>query len=139
MLKIVSESHLDHGLTKAHQAFIVRRFGERTGFFIETFELPSELAPLECALYGPLAGDEPVEECDVHYARRGDRAGESRLVNRPMRETRTMTVVAGPHGDEPCVLYTSYGGPAAPREPFDLPEGERGESEAFWASHALAS
>jgi len=38
------------------------------------------------------------------------------------------------------VLYTAYGGPVAPREPFDrsLDEEAKAESEKFWAEHALA-
>jgi hypothetical protein len=50
-----------------------------------------------------------------------------------------LTVIAGPNGDLPCMLYTAFGGPLAPREPADptLPESERAASEAFWAVHAL--
>jgi len=143
MLTIHAESHLDHGLTKEHVAFIVERFSDRDGFFIETFDLPESLSPLKSALYGPLAGDEPVSEGDVRYAVRGDRAGESRLVDFSQRETRACTVIAGPNDGKPCVLYTAYGGQCAPREPFDpgLAEDEkgRGEAVAFWADHALAA
>jgi hypothetical protein len=41
------------------------------------------------------------------------------------------------------ILYTAFGGPAAPREPGDpsLDGNEAGlaESKAFWAEHALSS
>ena len=143
MLKIHSESHMDHGLTEAHIAFIVERFADKDGFFIETFDLPESLSPLMSALYGPLAGDEPVDDSRVRFAPRGGRDGDSRLVDLPQRETRTMTVIAGPHDGESCILFTSYGGPCAPREPFDLglAEDEKGlaESKAFWTEHALAA
>jgi hypothetical protein len=143
MLTIHADSHLDHGLTEAHIAFIVERFADKSEFFIETFDLPETLSPLKSALYGPLAGDAAVVESDVRYAKRGERDGETRLVDLPQRETRTMTVIAGPHGGEPCILFTSYGGPCAPREPFDpsLAGDEKAlaESKAFWAEHALAA
>jgi hypothetical protein len=42
---------------------------------------------------------------------------------------------------EPCVLYTAYGGPQAPREPGDpaiKDFAEQAASEIFWSEHALA-
>lgn len=138
---VLPVSHLDHGLTAAHVAWLERRFVSRTGFFLETVELPAELPPLTCALHGPLVGDPPVPEDEVSYRRRGDRPGASRLCARPSRPTRLLTVIAGPEGEDPCVLYTAFGGPAAPREPFDpgLADGElREASRAFWAEHALS-
>ena len=138
---ILPVSHLDHDLTAAHVAWLTSHFADRTGFFLETVELPAELPPLSCALHGPLVGDPPVPESEVTYRRRGDRPGPSRLCTRPSRPTRLLTVIAGPEGDDPCVLYTAHGGPAAPREPFD-PGLEAGEvleaSAAFWAAHALS-
>jgi len=140
MMKIIKESHLDHGLTKAMVEYLLKRFGEREGFFIETISLPDELGELDCGLYGPLMGDEPIREDEVHYSRRGRRDGKSRMVDRSVRKTRLLSVIAGPHDGESCVLYTAYGGPVAPREPFDrsLDEEEKSESEKFWAEHALA-
>ena len=51
-----------------------------------------------------------------------------------------MTVIGGPDGDDPCVLYTAFGGPAAPREPWDpsLDEAGWAASLAFWEAHALS-
>jgi hypothetical protein len=39
----------------------------------------------------------------------------------------------------PCMLYTAFGGPLAPKEPGDptLKDSEREESEKFWSQHAL--
>jgi hypothetical protein len=139
----VAESHLDHGLTPAHVEYLVERFADRTSFFIESFELPAELAGLSSALYGPLAGDPPVDEADVVYAVRGERSSPSRLVRLGARTSRVVTVIAGPGDDGGIVLYTAYGGPAAPREPGDPSIAGNAEaleeSRAFWAQHALAS
>ena len=139
-MKITSAAHLDHTLTSAHIAFILDRFGDRTGFFLETVALPDGLDPLPCGLHGPLLGDKPVHEEECSYEVRGQRAGASRLCARPARLVRTLTVIAGPYEGEPCVLYTAFGGPAAPREPWDtdLDDEGRAASRAFWAEHALS-
>lgn len=125
----------------SHIAWLTLHFADRTGFFLETVELPAELPPLACGLHGPLVGDAPVLEFEVTYRQRGDRPGSSRLCSRPVRPTRLLTVIAGPEGEDPCVLYTAFGGPAAPREPFDPSLGEGAVLEAsrsFWAVHALS-
>jgi hypothetical protein len=140
-MKINGESHLDHSLCTSHIAWLLQRYGDRADFFIETIELPAELPDLLCDLHGPLMGDDPVAEFVVHYAKRGDRPGRSRVVFRDPRLTRLITVIGGPHDDDPCVLYTAFGGPAAPREPFDptLDDAGYAESMAFWRDHALSS
>lgn len=162
------ESHTDHHLTPDQVDYILTRFREREAFFIETVELPEELGTVMCGLHGPAMGDAPVEDWEVTYAVRGGRAGPSRLCDRPIRQTRLLTVIAGPH-EEPCafcrgtgwgergslpircnctdgkvshacILYTAYGGASAPREPWDpsLDEAGKAESVAFWATHALS-
>lgn len=139
-MKITIDSHLDHGLTENHVAWLREHFAGRDVFFLETVELPPDLAPLSCGLHGPLMGDAPVPESECTYVRRGDRPGASRLCDRVPRPTRLVTVIAGPHGNEPCILYTAFGGPQAPRESFDpgLDDAGRAVSEAFWAEHALS-
>jgi len=146
-MQIVAASHLDHGLTEAQINHVRERFAGRDSFFIESFELPEGLGLCPSGLYGPAAGDAPVEESAVHYAQRGDRPGESRMVAKAARLQRTVTVIAGPYKNEEtgeefaCVLYTAHGGPQAPREPFDsnLTPEQKEQSEAFWAEHALAA
>lgn len=142
-LTFSKETHLDHGLTPAHLLYIAERFADRDGFFIETVQLPESLPALACTMYGPAAGDAPVPETDVHYAVRGARKYVSRLVTLPPRLTRTMTVIAGPHGANTCVLYTAYGGEMAPREPGEYPADDMSDeaslSRRFWAKHALAA
>lgn len=119
MLTIAADSHLDHGLRAEHLRWLLERFRDREAFFVETVELPAELPPLSSALYGPTMSDAPVLDTEVVLEARGGRSWPSRLVDRPQRPTRLLTVVAGPHEGLACVLYTSYGGPAAPREPGD--------------------
>lgn len=138
-------SHLDHGLTPAHLEWLKERYSDKSEFFIETSLIPDDLPSLECGLYGPIVGDEPVQEGAVYYAVRNGRKCASRIMAGVRREwvrpSRLITVVAGPHEGHPCVLYTSYGGPQAPREPGDLSLGTMEqilESRAFWAEHALA-
>jgi hypothetical protein len=73
------------------------------------------------------------------------------MVNRPVRETRILTVIGGhlpvkdngPHAVDSsrCVLYTAFGGPMAPREPGDpsiTDVDDLKESTLFWAQHALS-
>ena len=139
-MKIVKESHVDHGLSQAQVDWLVTRFADRKAFFIESVELPAELGTVPCGLYGPKMGDVAVAESEVVYQRRGARENESRMVKRPARPTQTVTVIAGPNGPDACVLYTSFGGPLAPKEATDptLKPEEKAASEGFWREHALA-
>jgi len=133
------ESHLDHGLSPAVVDYIFKRFADRTAFFIETFELPEEYGTVPCGLYGPIMGDD-----SMHYwaydAKRGNREYTSRVIsNKPARQVRMVTVIAGPHDGLSCILYTAFGGPITPKEPNDptLAPDKREESEKFWREHAL--
>ena len=103
--------------------------------------LPPELGTAPCALIGPLTGGDPVAEEFVYYAKRGDREGESRMITRGPTQSALVTIVAGPHEDKSCVLYTMYAGPAAPREPWDSTletDEQKNEAIEFWCQHALA-
>jgi hypothetical protein len=131
-------SHLDHGLTEAQVTHVLRLFADRSAFCIETIDLPETLGTVPCGLYGPLVGDEPVLDAEVTLATRGTRAYPSRLVDRPARPTRTVTVIAGPHDGHPCVVFTMFGGPLAPQEPDDPGCKDPAASRAFWAQHALS-
>lgn len=139
-MDITPDSHLDHNLSPAHAALIRERFGDRTEFFIETLELPPELPSLSCNLHGPATGGAAVDEAEVHYDIRGTRKGPSRLCNRSPVLVRTMTVIGGPHEGK-CILYTAYGGPSCPREPWDETLDSTGRVEAveFWSRHALGT
>lgn len=138
-MKITKDSHTDHGLSAAHIDLILKLFGDRTEFFIETVELPATLVSLPCGLHGPATGSAPVSDSECFSEVRGNRAGPSRLCNRPVKPSRFMTVIGGPHEGE-CILYTACGGPVAPREPWEssLDDAGRVESTAFWAQHALS-
>ncbi len=100
-MKKHTESHLDHNLTDAQIAFVLARFADRAAFFIEAVTLPDELGTVPCDLHGPLTGDPPVPEAEVARAKRGSRAWTSRLVERPAKPSRVVTVIAGPH-EETC-------------------------------------
>lgn len=136
-MKRHAASHFDHGLNDAQVDFLMKRFADRAAFFIETVELPEQLGTVPCGLHGPLTGGAPVEESEVTYAKRGTRAWPSRLVDRPKQQVRTVTVIAGPHDDEACIVYTMYGGPCAPQEPDDPGCKDVVASRQFWTVHAL--
>jgi hypothetical protein len=76
----------------------------------------------------------------ITLGKRGARGWESRLIDLPMRPTRQITVIAGPHEEHACILYTCYGGPLAPQEPTDpkIPDVRKPEAIAFWTKHALS-
>ena len=139
-MRITKDSHLDHGLSKEVIKFIKRKFGKKKKFFIDTVKLPEGMS-VPCGLYGPIVDDTPVMEHMVTYERRGEREYPSRLINLPPRQTNIITVIAGPHENEKCILYTAFGGPLTPKEPGDSTiksKAERKGSEKFWAEHALA-
>ena len=95
-------SHMDHGFTAEQWSYIFAKYAYKAAFFVDTFELPENLGTVTDELYGPSAGDAPVSEADVYYARRGDRAWNSRLVRWPKKSTRFVRVIAGPH-EEKCI------------------------------------
>lgn len=135
-----ADSHLDHGLTAAQVDHILARFADRDGFFTETFELPEHLGAVPCALWGPIMGDPPISEDEVSYGARGARTWKSRLVQRNgIRTSRKVTVIAGPHDDHPCVLFTAFGGPLTPQEPGDPNCKDVAASSEFWRDHALTN
>ncbi len=136
-MKLHPDSHVDHGLSQAQVDHLLERFADRSAFFVETVDLPDELGTVPCDLVGPSVGDAPVPEGQVSYRARGSRAWRSRVVAGPPRRSRQVTVVAGPHDGQPCVLYTAYGGPAAPQEPDDPGCRDVAASRAFWREHAL--
>lgn len=135
-LEIIPESHLDHGIPKNLIDFILNKFKDKSEFFIETFDVPTTVP---CGIYGPIMGDQPIKEEEVFYAKRGGRAYNSRLIDKPLRQVNKVTVIAGPEGDKPCVLYTAFGGPLAPQEPGDPGARNLAASKSFWEQHALAA
>jgi hypothetical protein len=142
-VKVIPQSHVDHGLTAEQLQWLLDQTEGRSSFFIETFTLPAHLGTVECGLVGPALGLPAVPEEDVKYIIRGNRKCASRVLRESVEKPRTrmVTVIAGPtQGHDGLVLYTAYGGPSAPREPGDttIPNWEGVvESRAFWAEHAL--
>lgn len=137
-MKLHPDSHLDHNISTSIINYLCQLFSSRNSFFIETVELPEHLGTVPCALYGPVMGDEPIMDNETINTTRGDRPWPSRMVKRPPRQVRTVTVVAGQHEDQDCILYTAYAGPVAPQEPGDPGCRDQPASDAFWAEHALS-
>lgn len=132
--------HADHGILDSHMAVITNLFTEAgEGFLLRTVTLPEDCADLLSGIHGPITGDEPVPSAEVHWAKRGERPGLSRLCTRDPRPTRLMTVIGIREGDV-IKVFTAYGGPCAPREITDpnLPPEAAEEACAFWAQHALS-
>lgn len=133
-MKLHKESHLDHNLSQAQVDHLVARFADRSAFFVETVTLPEELGTVPCALHFD------VPESEVRYEKRGGRTWESRLCARAPRQVREVTVVAGPHDGEACIVFTMYGGPAAPQEPGDPGCRRNGDASLlFWSTAALSA
>lgn len=141
-----ADSHLDHALTPAQVDFVLSQAAADGELTVQTVTLPEELGSVSCNLHGPATGSDPVPESEVTYAKRGEREGESRMCKRAPVQTREVTIISGPHDGQGCVLFTAYGGPNAPKEPFDFPAEENRPdfkslsvvaSEAFWKEHAL--
>lgn len=136
-------SHLDHGLTPAHVEWLLavaEPDANDAGITVATIGVPDVLSALEHRLYGPMECDGAIAESEARYIVRPGRSHASRVVDRPARATRRLTFVAGPHGDLPFVLYTAYGGSAAPREPGDrtiMTFDALAEARLFWSTHAL--
>ena len=137
-MKKHTESHVDHGLTAEQLQFLLDRFADRDSFFIETFTLPHKLGTVPCGLYGPVMGDPPISDAEVTHATRGTRAWTSRIIDLPPRQQHEVTVIAGPHEEHACILYTAFGGPLAPQEPDDPGCKDPEASVVFWRTHALS-
>jgi len=143
-------AHDDHGLTPGHVDLLQTEPGIASlpdgSFVLVVVPLPAHLDPLPCALYGPAAGDGPVANQGVTLETRGNRAGPSRLIDRPHRPARNMVVI----GIRGGVCFTAYGSRApapSPMEPWDaerknaqgkVSAEEVDHARAFWSVHALA-
>ena len=66
-LEITNESHLDHDLSLGHLEWLKAQFRDKNGFFIATVDLPEAFSTLDCGLYGPSMGDDPIPEDQVQY------------------------------------------------------------------------
>lgn len=131
--------HADHGVSTKHIEDLALLSVPHRGFFLRTLRLPVGFDDLMSGLWGPAAGDPPVPDSEVQMKVRNNRPGPSRMVARPHRSTRLMTMI-GIRDDNGVTFFTIYGGPAAPREPWDpsMNDAERAESREFWSKHALA-
>lgn len=139
-MKIVKVFHADHGVSQDTMQWAVDKIVS-PGFFLRTLTLPEDHADLMNNLYGPDAGDPPVQGESLVRDVNDETRGATPFVNLPPRPTRLMTIIgmASPDG---VTVFTCYGGPAAERIPSDpsLADDPAGKaaSETFWARHALS-
>lgn len=137
--KIVKAYHMDHGVSERLVSSALSKVKSGAGFFLFTVELPTFC--LESGLYGPASGDDPVGEGEVTYAQRTPDRPPSRLVARGKRPTNKLTIIGLMGAGRKATVFTAYGGPCAPREPWDAShpnEESREQSRLWWAQHALA-
>jgi hypothetical protein len=99
--------------------------------------MPNHLPDVENALYGPLSGDAPVADSEVTLAKRGDRPWADRMIAKPPRPSRQLTVI-GTIIDGALTAFTMHGGPLADRNPADPTNPNPEQSKKFWSQHALA-
>ena len=136
--------HADHGICKDLVYRIIADLGPSIldgNVFVKTITLPDGAPDVDCALYGPIMGDPPVEDEIVTLMSRNGREVKSRMVDAPKRPSRLVTVIGMAKPDGTVLVFTAYGGPAAPREPSDASietDELRAEAAAFWKDHALA-
>jgi hypothetical protein len=132
--------HADHGVSPATVRWALGQI-QPQGFFLRTLRLPAGHRSLRNALYGPASGDHPVSERDVFYQQRSADRPPSRMIDKPTRPTRLLTVIGMRQGPESIVVFTAYGGPAAEREPGDktLTGADLRAAKAFWRKYALAA
>jgi hypothetical protein len=132
--------HADHGIERSTLDTLVATL-DPTGFFLVTVNLPEGCPDVQNALHGPKCGDAPVLDAEVTMKQRSPDRPMSRMVARPTRPTRLVTLI-GIEKDGAVTLFTAHGGPSAEREPGDKSmEGDAAAIEAsakFWAEHALS-
>lgn len=162
-IKIHPDSHVNQRIPFVLREYVLDSLCEGSTFCVQTVVYPESfgvypllsdwravhdgtpeyfvsLPALPCALHLD------VPEHEVRYATRGYRSWPSRLCSRAPRMVREVTVVGGPHPDDPegrFLLLDMYAGPQPPREPgdpslHDPPGPALGIAEAFWASAALS-
>jgi len=154
-------SHQDDGIPDNIAEWVMKKNSDVKGFIATTLKLCPGLDKVDNALYGPICGDDPVKENEVRYEKRGTRGYSSRVINRPMRKSNEVSLIAGPHeGHDDIIVYTIFGGPISPQEVGQIQEDmQKAETEAapefpkalienlelkleesktFWAQHALS-
>lgn len=142
-LKFISGTHTDHGLQPEHWDFLQQMAAEHQGGpMIKTFDLPEHVPDALNGLHGPSVGDAPVLDHETFPLKRGERPYDDRGVDRPLRPSRKLSVVAVPEfrpGQDPngLVAFTAHGGPLAPQHPLDPNNRDVVAARKFWAEHAL--
>lgn len=155
-MKVIKESHLDHGIPENTISWVLEKHADVSEFIKTTVTLCPEMEEVDNALYGPVCGDQPISENQVSYGKRGyGRKWLSRFIDRPLRKSNKLTLIAGPvEGHDEIIVYTIHGGPVAAEEVGDLQTRLKNtdslsekkqltirlnESKTFWEQHALST
>ena len=155
-MKIIKESHLDHGVPENIVSWVLEKHSDVSGFIKTTVTMCPGMGEVDNALYGPVCGDQPIPENQVSYDLRGSgRKWNSRFIDKPLRKSNQLTLIAGPvEGHDDIVVYTIHGGPVAAEEIGDLQTKlentesllekkqlavRLNESKTFWEQHALST
>lgn len=108
------------------------------GFFALTAPIPDNHPDVLCGLHGPCMGDAPVKDDEADWRTLEGRPHALRVCKREPRFVRKLTMIGLAHPDKTVELFTSYGGPIAPKSPMDktCSSSELMASHNFWAQHA---
>lgn len=133
--------HADHGITDPQMEHIkgVLEAQAPIGFFVRQIDIPAHLGRVPNALYGPAAGDPPIQEDQVFYAVRGDRPFPDRMIRAPVRPWRYVQAIGVRADADNFKLFTVYGGPLAPMHPDAPNNPDPTAARLWWAQHALSN
>jgi len=134
--------HADPSVREAHLELIDAEFKGWDGSdTVRIIEIPGNVAPLMCRIYGPTSGDDAITEEQVTYTyiRSCGRSGHLRMIDRAPRPVMSMVVIA--ESNQGVTAVAVYGGSvAAPTEWWALKiPAEAMTSATFWSVHALSS
>ena len=135
--------HADHSMDSRSLDWCLSQV-QPMGFFLQTFTIPESHGDAVNALYGPVCGDEPVQGV---LLRREGRNYDDKMIDRPTRPSRLVTVI-GVKEEDGFTVFTAHGGPAAEKNEQqvrqEFADGKCTQEDVervalFWASHALSS
>jgi len=135
--------HADHSMDSRSLTWCLAQV-QPMGFFLQTFTIPSDHKSAVNALWGPACGDEAVVGT---LLRREGRNYDDKMIDRPTRPSRLVTVI-GVKEQDGFTVFTAHGGPAAEKNEQqvrqEFADGKCTQEDvdrvtAFWKDHALSS